>query len=140
MIVSTAGNNPNPNDVAAVGLAVVNNELYVADPVLSQMYVYNVTNITALTQVYTIFSRAVVISLKQPSRVFPLPFPGQLCADQEGYIWMLQNQTRIIRMDSNGNILPQEIIIPSTVIPMGFTIDNQNNLYLTNLGPDQNIL
>lgn len=66
---------------------------------------------------------------------------GVLYADNRGGLWMMQDK-KIIRMNANdGELLPQQIIIPKDVKALSFSIDiYKNRLLLPNRGKNLNIL
>ena len=116
-------------DKPVVGLAVIGDELFVADTYTKSIKVYQLP-----------------LAGQQVKRSWPATRLGRLEADQAGCIWMLQPKdasgpATLVRYSAAGVIQPQQIVIPDTVQTSDFCVDQvRNRILLTNAGVDQNIL
>lgn len=107
-----------------VGLAVYQQELFVADPTGSgSIKVYNAGGLSQNTV-----------------RSFGMSNPGLLAVDAQGYLWMLQkDQRQLVRFSRTGTMQPQKIFFPGSVVPTAFCIDKNNRILVTDAGNDRNI-
>jgi hypothetical protein len=104
---------------------VLNNELYVSDPIAGKIKVYDATSMSST-----------------PARTFPAANPGLLDHDRAGYIWMLDIvQKKLVRFSTEGALQSQVINFPPDVIPTAFCVDKVNDrIFVANNGPAQNVL
>ena len=107
------------------GVVVLNNELYVSDPVAGQIKVYSASTMSA-----------------NPLRSWPVENPGLLATDRTGFLWMLDTvQKKLIRFSTTGVLGSQVISFSAAVTPTSFCVDNvKDRILVTNNGADQNIL
>lgn len=81
----------------------------------------------------------------EPLRQWPLKRPGPMSMDGQGTLWILHRRgkegpSRILRFDTDGTQLPQEIALPSKVIPTDICIDKDDRLLVSDRGPSQRVL
>ena len=116
-------------DKPVVGLAVIGDELFVADTYTKSIKVYQLP-----------------LASQKVKRSWPVTRLGRIDADQAGCIWMLQPKdasgpAKLVRYTATGVIQPQQIVIPDTVWTSDFCVDPfRNRILLTNAGVDQNII
>ena len=75
---------------------------------------------------------------------WPLERPGPLAMDAKGTLWVLQtgegdHPPCIVRMDSRGRQLPQQVSFPPQVVPVAFCFDHQGRLLVADDGVNQQI-
>ncbi len=108
------------------GIALLNNELFVADESGDSVKVYNKMTMDS-----------------KPLRKFKFTGGiGQLSPDNLGGMWMLQPKTKqIVRFDiATGNLLDQKITFPDDVVPTTFFVDTiANRILVADNGINQNI-
>ena len=108
------------------GIALLNNELFVADESGDSVKVYNKTTMDS-----------------KPLRKFHFTGGiGQLSPDNRGGMWMLQSKLKqIVRFDiATGNLLGQKITFPDEVNPSTFFVDTiANRILVADNGINQNI-
>lgn len=108
------------------GIAILGNELFVADESGDSVKVYNKTSMDSQALRKFKFANGI----------------GQLSPDNLGGMWMLQPNTRkIIRFDiTTGDILEQEITFPDEVVPSAFFVDTiASRILVADNGINQNI-
>ena len=117
--------NSSASEATPTGVLVLNNELYVSDPVAGQIKVYDASTMS-----------------QTPVRSLALVNVRLLDYDSQGFIWMLDTvQKKLIRFSTTGEIQPQSITFPSNVVPTSFCVDKTNDrILVTNNGNDQNML
>jgi hypothetical protein len=99
-----------------VGIAILGNELFVADPAGDSIRVYDKTSLSSV-----------------PVRKFKMSGGvGQLSPDNQGGIWMLQSSLkRLVRFSPvNGDFLPQQIVFPDSVVASAFFVDTVSSRIL----------
>lgn len=108
------------------GIALLKNELFVADESGDSVKVYNKTTMDS-----------------KPLRKFRFKDGiGQLSPDNAGGMWMLQPKAKqIVRFDiATGNLLGQKITFPNDVVPSTFFVDTvANRILVADNGINQNI-
>lgn len=108
------------------GIALLKNELFVADEAGDSVKVYNKTTMDS-----------------KPLRKFKFSGGiGHLSPDNKGGMWMLQPKLKqIIRFDvSTGTLMAQKITFPEAVVPSAFFVDTiAGRILVADNGVDQNI-
>ena len=117
--------NSSASEATPTGVLVLNNELYVSDPVAGQIKVYDASTMS-----------------QTPVRSLAIANVGLLDYDSQGFIWMLDTvQKKLIRFSATGEIQSQSITFPSGIVPTSFCVDKTNDrILVTNNGNDQNVL
>ncbi len=71
---------------------------------------------------------------------WPVEDPGEMALDRGGRLWVIQASTgRVSRYDSEGNRLPQKIILSDEVVPTDICIDSKSRLLLADAGVSQQV-
>ena len=70
--------------------------------------------------------------------------PGQITVAPDGTLWIKQvadavHLPRIVHVSTTGAILPGVVTFPAAMEPAGFCIDDENQLYVADSGPQSNI-
>ncbi len=117
--------NEGTSELTPTGVLVLNNELYVSDPIVGLIKVYNASTMA-----------------QTPVRTFAIANAGLLDHDRLGFIWMLDTvQKKLIRFSTTGSIQSQSITFPSGVVPTSFCVDKTNDrILVANNGNNQNVL
>jgi hypothetical protein len=121
MLIVDAG----PSELTPTGVLVLNNELYVSDPISGSVKVYNAATMSAT-----------------PVRTWNVANPGLLDSDRFGFIWMLDTtRKKLIRFSKTGALQAQSIDFSAALMPTAFCVDKvKDRILVTNNGAAQNVL
>ncbi|MBV9868027.1 MAG: hypothetical protein JO316_21940 [Abitibacteriaceae bacterium] len=116
---------PEKSKFDITGLWADEQRVYVADPFHKQVEVYDAATM-------------------QPVTSWPLEQVGPMLMDKAGTFWILQAgeavTPRVVRYNSDGKMLPQQITFAPGVVPSAICLDNQGRLLVADDGPNQQIL
>lgn len=112
-------------DAAIAGLCANDQRLYVANPLLNSIQVFDAETMS-------------------PVHSWSIQRPGPLALDKFGAVWALRrgdatSDTMILRFSADGQFLAQSVTFPAGVLPSAFCIDSQDRMLVADTGVAQQI-
>jgi len=117
---------PDKVETSIAGLWANDDQLFVSCPYDNKIRVYNAESMEFI-------------------RSWNVDRPNRIWADSEGKIWVIQksdanNPAKILRFSPDGQLQSQNIVLPKEVEPTDLCIDDKDQLYLTDMGINQQII
>ena len=117
---------PDGTDAGVAGLAAIGKDLFVSDPQHSAIRVYDTETMG-------------------PVRQWSVPRSGQMAADRQGRLWVIQAGTeaspaRVSCYTPLGTLLPVSVVLPRPSVPVALALDPKGRLLVADNGPAQQVL